>query len=200
MPPNDTGPVRYVVVVHGMGESRFNETVLSVVNRFAEARSGRSWPPPSDIVSLGMACGQTGIETLPSGLPWLEFSQIPCQPLPQSVDPFYGNAESTGKNLRFVDMHWGNLLQDAWLDVGQDPNDWLDALIGRLRRKAYKDGKVPQWALETIGVLRDTVRLVHGILRFKLKDFDELAFGKCLDDVHVRRICRGSRASGAAVS
>ena len=30
--------VTYVIVVHGIGEQRKNETVISVVNRFAEAR------------------------------------------------------------------------------------------------------------------------------------------------------------------
>ena len=30
--------IRYIIVVHGIGEQRKNETVLHVINRFSEAR------------------------------------------------------------------------------------------------------------------------------------------------------------------
>jgi hypothetical protein len=178
--------IRYIIVVHGMGESRFNETVLSVVNRFAEARNSESWPPPSDIVSLGMACGQTGTEKSQNDPPWLEFAGIPGDPLPLTDEPFFAQSAAPGvNNLRFVDMHWGDLLKGAWPDVGQDPDVWLDALIGRLRRKEQRYADVPQWALETLGILRETVRLVHTILQLKFKSFDDLVFGKYLGDVQL---------------
>ena len=182
------GAVRYIIVVHGMGESRFNETVLAVVNRFAEARSATVWPPPAEIVSLGMACGQTGLENSVVNQPWLEFVGIPRDPLPLSNEPFYGGGQTSppGRlNLRFVDMHWKDLLAGAWPSVGQDPDLWLDALVGRLRRKDQWDQKVPQWALETLGILRETIRLIHAFLRLRFKSFDELVFGQYLGDVQL---------------
>jgi hypothetical protein len=177
-------PVRYIIVVHGMGQARYNETVLAVVNRFAEARNAETWPPPPDIVSLGMACGQTGTEQTPTDRPWLEFAGIATNPEVLSKEPFLGKS-SDGDNLRFIDMHWGDLLDGAWPDVGQDPDTWLDALVGRLRRKQQAHSNVPQWVLETLGILRETVRLIHLILRFKFKSFDELVFGQYLGDVQL---------------
>ena len=175
--------VRYIIVVHGMGEARFNETVLPVIDRFAEIRSSQRWPPPSDILSLGMASGQTGPEDDANGRPWLDFEGIAANPDDQTAKPFYGEAGTSG--LRFVDMHWKELLSTAWPNVGQDPDVWFDALIGRLRRRASSGKYVPQWALETLGVLRETVRLVHTILKLRFKDVDNTVFAQYLGDVQL---------------
>jgi hypothetical protein len=186
-------PVRYIVVVHGMGTARFNETVLSVVDRFAEARSDQSWPPPPDILSLGMACGQTGTDADTAKPLWLEFEGIAANPNLGPAGPFVGQpAPPTppgqapkSNNLRFVDLHWKDLLTDAWPAVGQKPDTWLDALLGRLRRENQQDDDVPQWVLETLGVLRQTVGLVDAVLRFKYQSIDDLVFGQYLGDVQL---------------
>src|SRR5687768_15602520 len=60
MADDSSAVVPYVVVVHGMGNARENETVLGVVSRVADARSRRGWPEPPDIVTLAAASGQTG--------------------------------------------------------------------------------------------------------------------------------------------
>ena len=74
---SESTPVTYVVVVHGMGEQRKNETVIKVVNRFAEARRGAKAKDNRDVLTLGQATGQTGLSNVPpTGQPWMEFEGI----------------------------------------------------------------------------------------------------------------------------
>ena len=56
--------IRYIIVVHGIGDQRKNETVLNVVNRFAEARQAEKLDN-LEILTLGRATGQTGKSTDP---------------------------------------------------------------------------------------------------------------------------------------
>lgn len=183
--------IQYVVVVHGMGEARQNETMLAVASRFAEARSGSGQrPPPSIVVPLGSATTQTGIDrgdgSKPDGLPWVEFSGIPAAPVPPADDPFYAQSSSSGDNLRFVDIHWNDLLTRDWPTVGQSPNIWLDGLLGRLIRKDRLGApRVPQWILETLRTLGETVSLIHIIASLRAKDLDDLVFNKYLGDVQL---------------
>jgi hypothetical protein len=185
------GTIQYVVVVHGMGEARQNETILAVASRFAEARSGKfPWPPPSITVPLGSAMGQTGIQRdidkKADGLPWVEFDGIPADRYPSSNIPFYGQPSTSGDNLRFVDIHWNDLLARDWPFVGQPPNIWVDGLLGRLIRKD-RDGtaRVPQWILEILRTLGETISLVHNITALRAKDLDDVVFNKYLGDVQL---------------
>jgi hypothetical protein len=185
--------IQYVVVVHGMGEARQNETILAVASRFAEARSGQvPWPPPSIVVPLGSAMGQTGIARASNpvtGLPWVEFDGIPCaKPGRPLRRPFYGGPSTTGDNIRFVDIHWNDLLVADWPDVGQKPNVWIDGLLGRLIRKNRENGPsagVPNWVLETLRSLGETVSIVHTIAALRAKELDDLIFNKYLGDVQL---------------
>jgi hypothetical protein len=194
--------VRYIIVVHGMGEARKNETVLSVINRFAEARAQTPWPEPDDVLTLGKASSQTGRVPDPSGcrygrvptpfVPWLEFGGIPRKPEPKTTEPFIGERGSAGgvENLRFADAHWADLLAEDFPDVGQDPIPWTDGLLGRLRRKdeqAVRSGgeRVPEWALRILELIQQTVGIVHGIARVRAQEFDTLVFDKYLGDVQL---------------
>ena len=49
----DKSEVVYVIVVHGMGEQRKNETTIDVVNRFAEARRQTSEDDQREVMTLG---------------------------------------------------------------------------------------------------------------------------------------------------
>ena len=53
--PGESKPkhVTYVIVVHGMGEQRKNETVINVINRFAEARRCAGKDDKRDVLTLG---------------------------------------------------------------------------------------------------------------------------------------------------
>jgi hypothetical protein len=194
--------VRYIIVVHGMGEARKNETVIQVVNRFAEAR-GKDWPVErSEVLTLGKASGQTGKEVeggvcryqVPEKqfLPWLEFEGIPAAPQPPRAGEFYGepNRNPGVSCLRFADAFWGDIVNEDMEAVGQDPVVWADALLGRLEAKDRDAGRlgtprVPFWALEILDLIRDTVRLVHGIARVYASALDSEVFDKYLGDVQV---------------
>ncbi len=143
---------RYIIVVHGIGDQRKNETVLSVVNRFAEARRDLDPKDLSEILTLGRATGQTGTDEanficrIPPKknlfTPWMEFEGIPQNsaegdPLDNiKSQPFLGDASKNGENLRFVDMCWADILKGNWISVGQPVEIWANGLLGRIQRKS----------------------------------------------------------------
>ena len=132
--------VTYVVVVHGIGEQRKNETAIAVVNRFAEARREPHEDDQRDVLTLGAASRQTGTSTDTGGLgrdelPWMEFEGIPSVASQPTLQPFMGQTSSTGKNLRFVDMCWSDVLRTAYKEAGQPVEVWAKGLLGRLLRK-----------------------------------------------------------------
>lgn len=208
--------MHYVIVVHGIGEQRKNETVLSVVNRFAEARHGKTEKDISDILTLGKALGQTGKEKKTGDCrylppkndfqPWLEFEGIPQNPAaPIPSTPFLGEPPCTpGNNLRFIDMCWADIMQNDYGDVGQDVLPWAKGLLGRLRRKdewAHANNTpgatVPKWVLKTLGLLVETLILTGKAMSFRLKDAKDLIFTKFLGDV--QQYGEYSRCRGQAV-
>jgi len=149
--------MHYIIVVHGIGEQRKNETVLNVVNRFAEASRGLSKGELSGILTLGKATGQTGKEKLYRAAnntpnrnatpPWLEFRGIPQPELKDTNPkqytylnniPFYGEdvpENEKGQNIRFVDLCWSDIMQDNAKQVCQPVEDWAKGLLGRLNLK-----------------------------------------------------------------
>ncbi len=183
--------IHYIVVVHGMGVARQNETILSVASRFAEARNkSKPWDPPPIVVPLGSATGQTGIDkydgTSTGGLPWVEFAHLPANPVPPVEVPFFAQPDTSGNNLRFVNIHWNDLLDKDWDTVGQPPNLWVDGLLGRLIRKdRFGKPPVPRWIIETLRTLGESISLVRKYTAFRAKDFDDLAFNKYLGDVQL---------------
>ena len=185
--------VTYVIVVHGMGEQRKNETVISVVNRFAEARSGCDKKDKRDVLSLGQASKQTGVSKVPKNRqPWMEFEGIPADAKCRLDRVFLGKESSTGKNLRFVDLCWADILRDSFKHVGQDTEVWTKGLLGRLLRKdddAKATGKncvqVPFWIRRVLFLLADTLLLVRFAMNFRFKEMKELVFVKYLGDVQV---------------
>jgi hypothetical protein len=193
--------VRYVVVVHGIGEQRKNETILSVVSRFAEACRGLAERESYDVVTLGSASSQTGKEERRGGCrsalagssfqPWLEFEGISgdgvCPP-----SPFLGKPGGDGTNLRFADLCWSDLMQEDYPCVGQPPELWADGLLGRLWRKredATSRGseaeQPPAWALDTLGTVRESLLLLHKLLGFRTRALRDTVFGSYLGDVQL---------------
>lgn len=186
--------MRYVVVVHGIGEQRKNETVLSVVNRFAEARR------PGHVaggLTLGLATGQTGKENVEGGCryppppddfrPWLEFKGIPVAPAP-GLGRFLGESDTSGENLRFVDLWWADVLRKDFDDVGQDPGEWTAGLLARLDQKAKgatPDQQPPTWALVTVREIRELALRVDLVLRTKAQALRKQIFNDFLGDVQI---------------
>lgn len=198
---------RYVLVVHGIGEQRRNETVLSVVNRFAEARAfdaGLTDKSPAEVLTLGLASSQTGRHPTANPCryqppvsqfrPWLEFENVPASWRTPPSGPFLGlpaRQVVPAANLRFVDVHWADLLQEDFPYVGEDVVKWADSLRGRLERKVAPPAgpdeiAAPFWVRETIRLIRDTVALVRRVLVFRgLEEIDRRVFRDFLGDVQL---------------
>lgn len=218
-PPPAAGPpevVRYVVVVHGMGEAREKETTLGVVSRFAEARRGWTTAGDYDVVTLGNAVGQSGVypeikderggggDGLSPGCPWLEFRGIPKVGEPDADSsaasdlrrPFLGKPSNDGESLRFVDCHWSDITANAYEAVGQSPGKWAAGLLGRLERKDAsarsdrdRQRRVPAWALHVLRLIEETLVLLHRIFALRAPALDETVFVKYLGDVQVYGEC-----------
>jgi hypothetical protein len=186
--------MRYVVVVHGIGEQRKNETVLAVVNRFAEAR--RAGHAAAGL-TLGLATGQTGKESVEGGCryppqpddfrPWLEFKGIPVHPEP-ALGRFLGEPDTSGENIRFVDLWWADMLRKDFGDVGQEPDVWTEGLLARLDQKAQgagPDEAPPVWARVTVREIRDLALRIDTILRTKAAALRAKIFNDFLGDVQI---------------
>ncbi len=155
----ETKHINYVIVVHGIGDQRTNETVMPVINRFAEVRQDAHEPQKREVVTLGMVTSQTGRpETIDGEItfshtfPWSEFENIPQEPYPR-LPPFLGGSSFTGENIRFVDMHWADIMENDFKHVGQKVGEWAKSIIGRLEVKARpdKDGKFRGSAGRSLG-------------------------------------------------
>ena len=179
--------VTYVIVVHGMGEQRKNETVINVVNRFAEARRGSDKKDNRDVLSLGQASRQTGLSKVPKNKqPWMEFDGIPANPNARPPNIFLGKASSTGDNLRFVDLCWSDIMQDLMPKVVQSVDVWAKGLLGRLLRKhegaTQCKAEVPYWIRRVLFLLADTMLLLRFCMKFRFKEMEDLIFAKVLGD------------------
>lgn len=158
--------VRYVVVVHGIGEQKKNETVLPVIYRLAEARAEAASdrrPTPQrrrfgSPITRGVVASQlrqASAEDLSTGLEegWAEFEGIPRDPKPGSSWPFVGRRSSRpGSNLRFVDLHWAPVMDEQFEAFGEPAKVWTQAVIDRLESR-----EAPAWILEMMRALRGGV-------------------------------------------
>lgn len=177
--------VRYVIVVHGIGKQRKNETVLEVINRFAEVRAVARIKQEGDPLTLGMLSGQTTDINQRTGRPnpWIEFEDIPCAPNVRPTRPFLGQpvTNNDGDNIRFVDVHWADIMRDQYPDVGEDVEVWSSSLIERLRQNPT----CPKWALHLLTALRESVVLVQHVMRLKFPIVAIDIFNEFLGDVQL---------------
>ena len=200
--------IRYIVVVHGIGEQRKNETILPVINRFAEVRRGSATADASDALTLGLVTSQTGKEKRADVCrynpgksrftPWLEFAGIP-QEMPTSKEmeilkatPFIGEEDDSGKNLRFVDCCWADVLQADIGDVGQPAEVWAGGLIARLKRKDaaaqaknMDEERVPGWILHVLRIMKATIGVIRKAMAIRAAKMEEMIFTKFLGDVQL---------------
>ena len=193
-PKSQPESVTYVIVVHGMGEQRKNETVINVVNRFAEARCASLPDDNRDVLTLGPACAQTGFSKVPvAEQPWMEFKGIPADPNCCRPTIFLGQQSSTGDHLRFVDLCWSDIMHDSINHVGQRVDVWARGLLGRLLRKhehamrspGTAAAHVPFWIRRVLHLLADCLLLVRFAMTFRFKELEDLVFAKFLGDVQL---------------
>jgi hypothetical protein len=189
-----TDYIDYVIVVHGIGEQRPNETVLPVINRFAEIRQGTKDLLKKQVVSLGMVTSQSGKPvkignrvSFGGCTPWSEYKFIPKKKPEKPLPPFFGEPARDGANIRFVDMYWADIMQEHFADVGQPIKRWGESLIGRLERKQNTLGTEPgtSWVLPVLYNLEETFSLIHTAAYFKVPFLSEKIFKDYLGDIQL---------------
>ena len=189
--------INYVIVVHGIGDQRANETVLPVINRFAEVRQNVKHPQKREVVTLGMITSQTGKPREINGkisftgcFPWAEFDNIPQQRY-ENLPPFLGEPSFLGENIRFVDMHWADIMERDFKSVGQKTGVWAKSLLGRLEMKTqdaegkFRGTKEEAWVLPILYQLEETLIFLDNLLSFRFPFIEDLIFNKFLGDVQL---------------
>lgn len=207
----NTKTIEYVIVVHGIGEQRPNETVLPVINRFAEVRQQQRMPKNCEVVSLGMISSQSGKPEKRDGITdytncqsWSEFKNIPAVD-DHKVSFFLGDPSYNGDNIRFVDMNWADIMSGEFGEVGQPTEIWADTLLDRLEMKEIRDKKFEKknpkstdnagidarkdaetkWVLPILYQLEETLVFLKGVLSVKTKSIADKIFDSFLGDVQL---------------
>ena len=191
--------IDYMIVVHGIGAQRPNETILPVINRIAELRQGKTKHEKKAVVTLGMITSQTGLikrnaltdrVSFSNCKPWSEFKEVPATKLEakdKKVKPFYGEPSHGGDNIRFVDMYWADIMESHYKSVNEPLKDWADSLIGRLEVR-QKYGEMPPeeaWILPILYRLEETLTVVEALTSLKTPGVSQEIFDKYLGDVQI---------------
>ncbi len=202
----------YIVVVHGMGESRYGQTILPVISRCAEVINDVLPPNPNsdepspagvkskakryvkqgrDIVTLGTFVGASPLEK--ASRPWVEFEGIRSDNAEETEFTGITTHDSDGKLLRFVDLWWKDLV-DKNMDILEPASPWADGLIGRIKRLKAKS---PNWMPQLLFKLQDVLGPVQNVLKFRVPNIEDIGFNKYLGDVQIYAEYKPMR--GAAV-
>ncbi len=173
-------PRHYVVVVHGMGESKLNETSAPVVQRFAEARQKRR----ARKILLPASLSSQSVRKAGMGQGWTEYNGIPVDP-DDDTGEFDGSpaTDSSGRNFRFVEMYWSDILQAHQERYASPVEKWSKALLERL--ETYPDERVPTWAKVILNTVVDTALPLKKIVALKYPALTSLVFDGFLGDVHL---------------
>ena len=174
--------IHYVVVVHGIGQQRKNETVLPVIKQFAAVRHNDA--KQADFMTLGRLNSQSNEQ------PWIEYQDIPNQPdeslqektwIPRRV------CDQPGKNIRFVDFCWSGITQEQHKVSGETTEKWSDSLINRLKLRVQMEEKPAptQWIVDIMGVLQRGMLFTEKIMGFRIPKLSNEIFGEFLGDVEM---------------
>ncbi len=176
----------YVIVVHGIGEQKINQTATEVVHRFAEVRQRQPAGHYKNLLPADLS-GQS-VRRRQGGHGWSEFEGIPVDP----VDPkgptreFDGKpaTDTSGQNFRFVDLHWQHILQWHLKEYASPAEKWAPAVLERVRTVAPA-GWIPLWAKRLLKSVVDTALPIKKLLSFRYPDVAKLMFDDFLGDVHL---------------
>jgi hypothetical protein len=169
--------VHYVIVVHGVGEQRQDETVQSAIQRFAEARSGTGLSVPP--FTLGMLRAQS------EWAGYIELDGIP-QNDQKPARPFVGRPSlNPGENLRFVDLHWADLMQREYPSLGEPVGKWGNAIIKRLQATDVNGQRKSRWMQTVLWCALDNLRLLELLFRLRYPVAKTLIFDQFLGDVQL---------------
>ncbi|WHZ22742.1 MAG: hypothetical protein OJF47_001854 [Nitrospira sp.] len=183
-----SGQRHYIVVVHGMGEQRHNESTVEVVNRFATARA-KDKPASSYQAVLPASLSSLAMRREGGGKGWSEFKGIPVA-RPQgnaSREAFDGTraTDTSGRNFRFVDMRWADILQDHQAVFGSGTTQWTAALLARLRPPFTSEEWSAPWVRPLLEAIKDTLLPIQGLLKWYSPETEKSIFQNVFGDVHL---------------
>ncbi|MEE9187229.1 MAG: hypothetical protein V3U10_04245 [Bacteroidota bacterium] len=180
-------PRRYVIVVHGIGEQKANETATEVVHRFAEVRQRKPGGYfknllPSYLSAQSVRRGGTGHG-------WSEFAGIPGVDPGKATDEFDGRpaTETAGLNFRFVDLRWAHILQRHQERYASSVDKWAKALLDRIDKKKEKlpENWIAPWVSPLLNSLVGTLLPIKRLLSLRYPDLAKRIFDDFLGDVHL---------------
>jgi hypothetical protein len=120
-----------------------------------------------------------------TGVGWSEFSGIPVTP--PAKQPFAGLPAScdSGKNFRFIEFHWADILQRHHKLYGSPPDKWAPALLYRLKNYRFEKPWLPDWAMPVLEQIVKIALPVHRLLMFRAREIGKKVFEDFLGDVHL---------------
>jgi len=183
----DENPRRhYIIVVHGIGEQKLNETTAPLIHRFAEVRNNRDKDFYRNLLPAHLSAQSVRRRGLGHG--WSEFEGIAVNPR----DPNGQNKEfdgtpatdSLGRNFRFVDLHWAHILRDLHKDYASSTESWANALRYRFRTTAPESLKKP-WQEKLLHQLLETALPLKKLLSWYNPELAKKIYDDFLGDVHL---------------
>ena len=178
----------YIIVVHGIGEQKLNETTTPLIHRFAEERNKKPAGFYKNLLpSYLSAQAVRGHEDKGHG--WSEFEGIPVDP---PVGPMNSQREFKGKpatdphgvHFRFVDLHWAHILKRHQKEYASSTENWAEALRFRLKEASPEKWTSP-WQARMLDHLIETILPVKKILNWYRPEITDRIFNDFLGDVHL---------------
>jgi hypothetical protein len=184
-------PRHYIIVVHGIGEQKLNQTATEVVHRFAEVRWKDRHPnvdPRKYQILLPADLSGQSVRRRGAGHGWSEFNGIPVDPADDTY-AFDGKpaTDTSGRNFRFVDLHWQHILQWHQKEYASPAEKWGPAVLERIgeEKGMVPKGWIPEWATPLLSSIVKTAVPVKKLLSWRYPDLTKLMFDDYLGDVHL---------------
>ncbi len=179
-------PPHYIITVHGIGEQAENETSQEVVQRFAEVRQGEATLPEFRAL-LPANLSSYAVRRQGQGPGWSEFRGIPVDPKDKGKELFDGTRASTtaGKNFRFVDLRWADILQEHQARFSSPIEAWTEALLHRLQPPFTPPNWSAPWMNPLLQEIKATILPFQRLLKWYKPSVAHLIFDDILGDVHL---------------
>ena len=179
-------PRHYVVVVHGIGEQKLNETIPPFVHRFAEVRQNKQ-DKYEIILPATQSSQSVRSETDQHG--WAEYRGIPIADKEGMPDEKFDGTHATetaGENFRFVELYWQDILQRHQELFASETEVWARAMLNRLNDENITPSEwLPSWAVPMLESIVNTAVPLKKMLVLKFAPLVKTVFDGYLGDVHL---------------
>jgi hypothetical protein len=175
-------PRHYVIVVHGMGVQKESVTAYEVIHRFAEVRQGKTSPTYRNLLPPSLS-SQSVLSGMGHG--WAEFRGIPIDP-DDNTGPFDGlpPTGTSGRNFRFVDLRWSQILAEDERDYACQMKQWAEALRVKFATIMPQQFR-PSWAGPLLQQIEDSALTVKAALTYFQPNLSTLIFDEVLGGIHL---------------